>query len=94
MDCSPPDSSIHEIPQARVLEWVAFPFSRGAFPTQGSNPDPPRCRQILYHLSHQRGTSRELLVRHHLEIINPDALLGLCGGSDPLASRCPSQMFD
>ena len=24
--------------QARMLEGVAFPFSRGIFPTQGSNP--------------------------------------------------------
>ena len=30
MDCSPPDSSIHEIFQARVLEWVAISFSRGS----------------------------------------------------------------
>ena len=30
MDCSPPDSSIHGIFQARVLEWVAIPFSRGS----------------------------------------------------------------
>ena len=29
MDCSPPGSSIHGIPQARILEWVAIPFSRG-----------------------------------------------------------------
>ena len=29
MDCSPPDSTVHGISQARVLEWVAFPFSRG-----------------------------------------------------------------
>ena len=28
MDCSPPGSSVHEICWARVLEWVAFPFSR------------------------------------------------------------------
>ena len=27
MDCSPPDSSIHGICQARVLEWVAIAFS-------------------------------------------------------------------
>ena len=26
---------------------------QGVFPTQGSNPGPPHCRQILYHLSHQ-----------------------------------------
>ena len=29
MDCSPPGSSVHEIFQARVLEWVAISFSRG-----------------------------------------------------------------
>ena len=27
MDCSPPGSSVHEILQARILEWVAIPFS-------------------------------------------------------------------
>ena len=31
MDCSPPGSSIHGILQARILEWVAIPFSRGSF---------------------------------------------------------------
>ena len=114
-------SSVHGILQARMLEWVAIPFSRGSsqprdqtrvtclagrffttvppgkphslyvcagslfatpwtmalqaplcmefsrqeywsglpypppgiFPTQGSNPGLPHCRQILYHLSHQ-----------------------------------------
>ena len=30
MDCSPPGSSVHGILQARVLEWVAMPFSRGS----------------------------------------------------------------
>ena len=28
MDCNPPGSSDHGILQARILEWVAFPFSR------------------------------------------------------------------
>ena len=27
MDCSPPGSSVHEIFQARVLEWGAIAFS-------------------------------------------------------------------
>ena len=26
---------------------------QGIFPTKGSNPDPPHCRQILYQLSHK-----------------------------------------
>ena len=30
MDCSSPDSSVHEILQIRILEWVAMPFSRGS----------------------------------------------------------------
>ena len=30
MDCSPPGSSVHGILQARILEWVAFSFSRGS----------------------------------------------------------------
>jgi len=30
MDCSPPGSSFHGILQARILEWVAIPFSRGS----------------------------------------------------------------
>ena len=30
MDCSPPGSSVHKIFQARILEWVAIPFSKGS----------------------------------------------------------------
>ena len=30
MDCSPPCSSVHGILQARILEWVPIPFSRGS----------------------------------------------------------------
>ena len=32
MDCSLPGSSVHEISQTRILEWVAISFSRGIFP--------------------------------------------------------------
>ena len=32
-----PRSSVHGILQARVLEWVSVPNSRGVFPTQGLN---------------------------------------------------------
>ena len=30
MDFTPPGSSVHGILQARILEWVAMPFSRGS----------------------------------------------------------------
>ena len=29
MDCSPPGSTVQRIFQARILEWIAIPFSRG-----------------------------------------------------------------
>ena len=31
MDCSPPGPSVHEIFQARVLEWGAIAFSAGTY---------------------------------------------------------------
>ena len=38
IDYSLPGSSVHGISQARILVWGAIAFSRGIFPTQGSNP--------------------------------------------------------
>ena len=45
MDCSLPDSSVHGIFQARVLEWGAIAFSEQycsglLFPSPGDLPDP------------------------------------------------------
>ena len=57
MTCSPPGSSVHGILQARILEWVAIPFS-GIFLTQGLNLSFLHYRQILYHLSH-RGSLKD-----------------------------------
>ena len=53
MDCSPPGSSAHGILQARILEWIVLPFSRGIFLTQGLNPGLWISRWILYHLNHE-----------------------------------------
>ena len=44
---------VHGILQVRILEWVAFPFSRGIFPTQGWNPRLPHFRQIINQLKHK-----------------------------------------
>ena len=30
LDCSPPGSSVHEILQARILEWVVISYFRGS----------------------------------------------------------------
>ena len=38
--CNPMDYTVHGILQARILEWVAFPFSRGS-PNPGIEPRSP-----------------------------------------------------
>ena len=52
MDCSLPGSSVQGILQARILEWVAVPFSRGS--SQPRDWAHVSCigKQILYHLNH------------------------------------------
>ena len=50
-DCSLPGSSVHGILQARILEWVAIPFSRN-LSDPGIKPMSPAL-QADYCLSHQ-----------------------------------------
>ena len=69
--CSPPGSSVNGILLARILEWVAVPFSRRIFPTQGLYPGLPYCRQILYCMSHQ---SHHDLNKHTTGSLTPDTL--------------------
>ena len=57
-DCNPPGSSVHGILQARILVWVAMPFSRGSsWPRDLTHVSYVSCigRKILYH-SHQLGS--------------------------------------
>ena len=54
--CNPMDYTVHGILQARILEWVAFPFSRVSSQTQW-NSGFPHCMQILYQLNHQGSSS-------------------------------------
>ena len=53
MDCSPPGSSVHGILQARILDWVAIPLSKGSSQPKNQTRGLLHWRQILYHLSHQ-----------------------------------------
>ena len=52
-DRSPPGSSVHGDFSGKNTEVGCHALFQGIFPTQGSNPGLPHCRQILYHLSHQ-----------------------------------------
>ena len=61
MDCSPPGSSVHGIFQARILEWIAIPFSRGSsWPRNQTSTSYISCfsKRILYHWGHL-GSPRE-----------------------------------
>ena len=58
MDCSLPGSSVHEIFQARILEWLLFP-SPGDLPKAGIEPmsldgfftpEPPGKPNILFRI--------------------------------------------
>ena len=52
MDRSPPGSLVHGILQARILEWVAMPSSRGSSQPRDQTPVSYVsciCRQVLYH---------------------------------------------
>ena len=52
LDCSSPDSSVHRILQARILEWVAIPSSRGSsWPRDRTYVSYVSCtgRRVLYH---------------------------------------------
>ena len=53
--CHPMDYIVHGILQARILEWVADPFSRGSFQPRNRAQRLLHCRRILYQLSHKGG---------------------------------------
>ena len=52
MDCSQPGSSVHGDFPGKNTGMGCHALLQGIFPTQGSNPGLPQCRQILYSLSH------------------------------------------
>ena len=52
LDCSLPDSSVHGILQAGILQCIVIPFP-GDLPKPGMEPRPPTLWQTYYHLKHQ-----------------------------------------
>jgi len=64
-DYSPPGSSVHGILQARILEWVAMPSSRGSsWPRDWTWVSYISCigRQVLYHWCHLGSPIWEALI--------------------------------
>ena len=94
MDCNPPDSSVHGIVQARLLEWVAISFSRD-LPHPGIEPrslalqadslpsEPPE-KPLLFHYS----VVSDSLQPHglqHARLPCPSPSPGACSNSCPLS---------
>ena len=52
MYCSPPGSSVHGDSPGKNIGVDCHTLLQRIFPTQGSNPGLPHCRQIPYRLSH------------------------------------------
>ena len=78
MDCSPPGSSVHEILQARILEWVVMPSSRGSYPPRDWTCLSCIGRQIPYHWATWEARLQD--VKHRSAVfeegaVNPVALL-------------------
>ena len=91
LDCTLPSSSVPEILQARMLEWVAILFSRGSSQPRDLTPSLLHCRQILYHLSHQRSPTmdmRPLLWTLSSSEKNKDSSLLIKFGPSGRSSRC------
>ena len=86
MDCSPPGSSVHGISQARILEWVAMPSSRGIFPTQGSNPH-------LLHLPHWQADSLPLAPPRKPQCTLESALKSQASGGQRIKTHLPPGFF-
>ena len=57
VNCSLPGSSANRIFQARILEWVSIPFSKGSSQPRDRTQFSCIGRQILHHLSHQGSSS-------------------------------------
>ena len=73
--------------QARILEWVAIPFSRGIFLTQGWHPGLLHYMQLLYHLNYQ-GTK----VLKNQSVVKPGMKLDSLGQPTVLCPQLPEPL--
>ena len=76
-DCSPPSSSLHGISQARILEWVAIPFSRDLLDPGMKPPSPAlQVNSLLFEPPRKAGV-------YHVTSFLPVQSLGLFQAQHP-----------
>ena len=89
MDCSPPGSSVHEILQARIPEWIAISFSKGSSRLRDwtwVSCIPGRCfnlwvtREALFNITY---TYKTLIGRESVIFKTTDDKEPACNAGDP-----------
>ena len=70
MDCSPPGCSVHGILQARILEWVAMPSSRGSsYPMNQTHAGEPASPALAGRFFITSTTWEALFLTHPIAIL-------------------------
>ena len=84
MDCGLPGSSAHAVFQARTLEWVAVPFSRGSFwprdqtlQADSSPSEPPQKLHLVKSINVKQRGNKITLERICLYLWEASVLSGL-----------------
>ena len=109
MDCSPPGSSVHGTSQARVLDGVAMPFSRGSSPPRdragvpalaggfstAESPGKPPAWRASYNAAGITGNSLISEIRQTAEapVMSPENILFLTEDEAMIWSLAPSTPF-
>ena len=75
----PMNYTVHGILQAKILEWVAFPFSRRSFQLRDQTQVSCITGRLFYQLNHQESRGRGLLL--------------LCASTEPWVSKLFLSVF-
>ena len=93
MDYSPPSSSVYGILQARILEWVSMPSSRGPFQPRGQTYVSYVCcvgKQVLYQQCHQWSPNDIMLLL--LLLLSCFSRVWLCATPETAAHQAPPSL--
>ena len=77
MDYSLPGSCVHGDSPGKNTGVSCHFLLQGIFPTQGSKPGLPHCRQIPYHLSHQGSPTHNKVIHSQTPGIKTRSLGGI-----------------
>jgi len=75
INCSPSDSSVHRISQARLLEWVAISSSKGSSQPRDQTHISSIGRWILYHCTSWEAHPSDQI---YVVVVQPSSRVQLC----------------